>query len=337
MKRILRAVPTIILCLSATTLSAEVKTEEKSQMQFEGMLGRMMGLFGGRGAKEGLVNTVAVKGSRKMTINDNTGHLVDLDEEKIYEIDMRGKTYKVLTFEELRRRMQEAQEKAKKQSAEATKTEPGEQNVEIDFDLKESGQKKAINGYDCREVVMTITVRQKGKTLEQGGGMVLTSNTWLGPRIAAMKEIAEFDRRYAEKMQFASMFGGSAEQFAMAMAMYPGMKQAMGKFQAENVNMDGTPILTVMRMEAAQNPEQAQQQQRSQAREESTDVTSVRGVLGGLGRKMARKKAESAKTESSDASPGRATIFTVNHELIKVSGNVAASDVAIPAGFKEKR
>ena len=46
---------------------------------------------------------------------------------------------------------------------------------------------------------MTITVREKGKTLEQSGGMVLTSDMWLAPKIAAMKEIADFDVRYAQE------------------------------------------------------------------------------------------------------------------------------------------
>ena len=49
--------------------------------------------------------------------------------------------------------------------------------------------------------MMTVTVREKGKTLEESGGMVLTSDMWLAPKIAAMKEVAEFDaptrRRYA--------------------------------------------------------------------------------------------------------------------------------------------
>lgn len=44
---------------------------------------------------------------------------------------------------------------------------------------------------------MTIMVREKGKTLEQGGGMVLKSNMWLAPTIAAMKEVADFDLKYA--------------------------------------------------------------------------------------------------------------------------------------------
>ena len=43
-------------------------------------------------------------------------------------------------------------------------------------------------------------MREKGKTLEQSGGLVMTSDMWLAPKIAAMKEVADFDLRYAQKL-----------------------------------------------------------------------------------------------------------------------------------------
>ena len=48
---------------------------------------------------------------------------------------------------------------------------------------------------------MTITVREKGKTLEDSGGLVMTADMWLGPQIPAMKEIAEFEMRYWKQLQ----------------------------------------------------------------------------------------------------------------------------------------
>ena len=65
----------------------------------------------------------------------------------------------------------------------------------MDFSVKETGQKDDA-GYNAKEVVMTVTVREKGKALEESGGIVMTSNSWMGPRIPAMKELAEFDMRY---------------------------------------------------------------------------------------------------------------------------------------------
>jgi hypothetical protein len=94
MKRLLTTSVLALACVAAgtSTASAEVKTKDKSQVRFEGMLGRMMNLFAGKAAKEGLVSTNAVKGDRKATFNENVGRIVDLREEKIYDIDMKKKT-----------------------------------------------------------------------------------------------------------------------------------------------------------------------------------------------------------------------------------------------------
>ena len=205
--------------------------------------------------------------------------------------------------------------------------------MEIDFSLKESGQTRTINGFDCREVVMTVTAREKGKTLEQGGGMVMTSNIWLGPKIAAMKEIAEFDQRYQKALQGPlGIEAGGAEQMAAALAMYPAMKDMIGKMQMEQVNMDGTPVLTVATMEMVRNPEQIAQEQ-EEPKEEKPNITSLGGLGGFLGKKALGKKQQPAQAQPAN----RASVMTVNHELLRVSSEVAPSDLTVPAGFKEKK
>jgi hypothetical protein len=347
----MKALSIAVLILSAGWLHADVKTEEKSQTQFPGMLGRMMSLFGGKAAREGVTDTVAVKGNRKLTLNDTTGRIIDLDEEKVYDLDLKAKSYKVLTFDDLRRQMEQAEQRAKaeqqkSQPASSSKSEPdpNAKQMQIDFDLKETGQKKNINGFDTREVVMTITVHEKDKTLEQSGGMVMTTHEWLTPRIAAMKEIADFDRRYQEKLNgpsFAVM--PSADQMAAVAAMYPMLTQAIGKFNVENVNMDGTAIQTVMTTESVASAEQLQQQQQQQQSAQKDDSaasvpTSIGGLIGGLGRRAVRNKQQQQQQEQqANAAPGRATIMTMNHEVLKVATDATAADVALPAGFKQKK
>jgi|GEM_PF-555397 hypothetical protein len=342
-----------VLVFSAVSLRAEIKTQEKSQVQFPGMLGRMMNFFGGKAMREGVVDTVAVKGNRKITLNDTTGQIIDLDEEKIYDLDMRSKTYKVQTFDDVRRQMEQAQERARQaqqkqeSSGEPKKAAPppsDAKQMQIDFDLKQTGQTRNINGYDCREVVMTITVHEKGKTLEQSGGMVMTTHEWLTRKIDAMKEIADFDRRYAEKLRgpaFAAM--PSADQMAAAAAAYPMLTQALGKFNTEKVNMDGTAILTTMVTEAVASPEQIQQQQQQQQQQsaQSNDSggipTSVGGLIGGLGRRAIRNRAQKQQQQQQENStPGRATVMTFNNEVLQIATQVGASEVAIPAGFRQK-
>lgn len=119
MKRLLIAcaVALPLLALTPGPAWAEVKTREKTHISLGGMIGKVFNIFGGKAAKEGIVATTAVKGNRKATMNDSTGQIIDLSEEKLYDLDMKKKTYEVTTFDELRRRMREAREKAEQTAA----------------------------------------------------------------------------------------------------------------------------------------------------------------------------------------------------------------------------
>ena len=329
MKRLLIACALVLplVALTAGPARADVKTREKSQIKFEGMLGRMIGMFGGKAAKEGIESTTAVKGNRKASVTDTTGHIVDLSEEKIYDVDVKKKSYEVTTFEEMRRKMREAEERAAKEAQKEQGKEKDEKpsepqkEYEVDFDVKETGQKKQLAGYDTREVVMTITVREKGKTLEDGGGVVMTAGSWLAPTIAALTELSDFEARYWKQMQ-PDAPGMSADQMATVMALYPMVKSAMGRMQKEGSKLSGTPLATMTTFEAVKSKEQMAAQAESGSR-------SGGGLGGMLARKMMKKDAGEAKA--------RSTIFTMNHEVLEVTTSVAATDLAIPPDYKQKK
>src|SRR4051812_10331566 len=329
-----------LLTAAAPALKADVRSDEKSRVEFAGMLGRMFNIFGGKSAREGLTSTVAVKGDRKATLSDQTGQIVDLAEEKVYDLDLKKKSYKVTTFAELRRRMEEAQKKAdeearkeggREEKEKPAAADPNAKQMEVDFDIKNTGEKKTINGFDTREVIVTVTVREKGKKVEESGGMIMTSDQWLAPKIAAMKEVADFDLRYAQKLYGTMIAGVSAEQMAAAMAMYPMMKQALGKMTSEGDKIDGTAIQSITTLDAVKSAEEmAQEAKATESDNKSAASGGVSGMLGGFAKKMAQKRS------GGDGTPKpRTTFMTTTHEVLKVVTDVTAADVAVPAGFKE--
>ena len=323
------------LTLVSTTLVADVRSDEKTHVEFSGMIGRMAGMLGGKSAREGLTSTVAVKGDRKATLSEASGQIIDLMEEKVYDLDIKKKSYRVTTFAELRKRMEEARKKTAENAAKEQDKQPepdkNQKQMEIDFNVRNTGEKKAINGFDTHQVVMTVTVREKGKKLEESGGMVLTSDMWLAPKIAAMKEVAEFDARYAKALYGSMLAGVSPEQIGMALAMYPAMKDAIAKMNVEGGKIDGTAILTTTTTEsvksAAQLAEEAKGQDDNTA---ASPAGGLSGALGGFAKKAMKKKPEGGPQ-------ARSTIFTSTHEVLKVATDVAAADVAVPAGFKESK
>jgi len=303
-----------ILCAIALPLNADVKTTERISLKFEGTLGRIFSLFGGKDPK---ASTVVVHGDRKASLTDGSGRIVDLSEEKIYDIDARRKTYKVTTFDELRRQLKEAQEEAAKEVEQAGEkpAERTEPEYEIDFNVKETGATKDMAGHSTRQAIATVTLRQKGKTLEAGGGLVLTSDMWLAPRIAALDEIAEFERKFAEKV-YGEMATMSLNQMAALLAMHPGFQKARERLMAEGGKLQGTALLTTLTLESVKNPAAEQSESSSQG-------------VGGIAGRLMRRKPEPAGA--------KAKVFSSTHEILTIATSASDADVAIPADFKERK
>ncbi len=330
---------------SSVALRADVRSDQKTRFQFAGALGKVVNFFGGKSAREGVTSTVAVKGNRMLTTTgDSSAQIVDLAEEKIYDLDLKKKSYKVTTFADLRRQMEEsrrkAEEEAKKEQAsqkeQPQERDPNAKEVEIDFDVKNTGEKKEINGFSTSQAIMTIAVREKGKTLQESGGLVLTSDMWMTPSVPAMKEVADFHAKYAQKLYGPMVSGASPQDMASVMALYPMMKPALERMAAEGSKLQGTPILTTTTVDAVKSAEQMAAEQQggdSSARDNSAPPTSVGGLLGGLGKRMARRN----NNEQAAGPKDRATILTMSSEVLKVATTVSDAEVAIPAGFKENR
>jgi len=323
---------------AVSVLNADVHTEQKTRFQLGGVLGRMVNMFGGKGAREGVTSTIALKGNRKATMYESTGQIIDLAEEKIYDLDIKGKKYKVMTFAELRKQMEDArkqaEEDAKKQQQQSGQKQSDsgkkETEYEIDFNIKNTSDKKTINGFDTHHAIVTVTVREKGKTLEQSGGVVVTTDLWLGPDIPAMKELRDFDMKYAQKIFGTMINGASPRDMGTALAMYPQLKPALDKMAAEGGKIQGTPIQTVMTMDAVASAEEAAEKEKSKDSSSDSAAATVGGLLGGLARRGSRNSSDS----NASGNPNRATFLTTTTELLKVSTDVTADAVAVPANFK---
>ncbi len=314
---------------------ADVKTQERTQVRFEGAIGKMVNMFGGKGAREGLTTTVSLKGQRMLSITGETGEIIDLAEEKVYTLDLKGKSYSVMTFAEMRKRMEEAMAKAEKDAAaakpEAEKPASNEpkKEYEVDFTIADGSGAKQVAGMDTKESVATITVREKGKTLEEAGGLVLETHLWMTPKVAALQELADFRMRYAQKV-YGPMMAQAAPNMTQAMAMYPQMKDAMAKLAEEGKKLNGTPLLTEAIFIVAAPPG-------SQSEQKAEPAPGLGGLLGGLGR--FRKKGNEAPAPAPAAAaqaPGRATVLTTTTETLQITPSATDADVALPAGLKLK-
>jgi hypothetical protein len=322
----------LVAALAVTTaelVHADVKTQHKVMFQLGGSLGGLVNRFAGDAAKDGVVETVALKGSRMLTAGPQSGQIIDLAEEKVYDLDIRKKEYRVTTFAELRKKWQDAQEKMKKDM----KNQPGAadqpadpsqsgKQFDVSFDVQDTGQKKTIAGQNTHEVVLTVTMHEKGKTVEEGGGLVMSNHLWLAPKVEALDEIAEFHMKFAKAVYGDLLMGADAQSMGMLLASYPSFKELSEKMATEAKKLQGTPMLTTTVLEAV----------RSAADMAAAPAAPAPSGGGGLMGRLAGKLGPKPKPTEA-----RSKAFNSSTEVLSLETTVSAEDTAIPAGFKEKK
>jgi hypothetical protein len=315
----------VIAVLVAPHALADVKTREKSTMKFEGLMGGILTRMLGGG---GDTSTIAVKGNRMSMMNDSTGQIIDLSEEKIYLLDVKKKEYRVLTFAEMRKQMEDAK-KSLQQQSENMKPEEKQalsdagKQLEFDADAKETGQKKNVAGQDTRQVILTIVMREKGRTLEEGGGLVMTNDMWLAERVPAMDELHAFYVKYFKAVFEGTFSGIDAQQANAVGAFLPGFAALSERMAAESKKLQGTAVMNTMTIEGVKSAEQMKAAASQQQQSRGGGITGA--IAGGLMR--GRGGAPQQRTKA----------LTTTRELLSVGTTVADADVQIPKDFKERK
>lgn len=300
-----------------------------------GALIQMMRFVPGGGAlKEPQVSTVAVQGNRLVRKSKRQAEIIDLDKRAITTIDFQKRTYSEMTFEQMKQmleQMSSAMAQKKQQDGEKV-------NLDVDADVKNTGQTKTINGMEAHQMIVTMTMSAKDPQSGQAGAMKMNSEMWLAKDIPGAAEMRDFYGRMAKELDWAPTGMGG-------MMNRPDVNRAMAKMMAEGEKMDGTPVEQVIRIGAegsgAPGDEQTSKNtQESSARPSVGDAVgaalgSKLGGFGGFGRK---KKQDSAATEAKPAEAqqtgGSLIEMTVDSSDFS-TGAVDASLFAVPAGFKQ--
>ena len=181
---------------------------------------------------------------------------------------------------------------------------------------KPTGETKSIAGHNARQVMVVVTAKEKGKPVEESGGMVLTNEVWLGPRVAALDEVAQFNFKYVNAV-YGDSLASMGQQFASLSAMFPGLQNVMKTMGDQMKKLDGTPLMIVQKTETVKSAAAMAQQ----------PAAGGGGLSGALARRvMGNKKPEQ-----------RSVLYTSTNETLSIDPAASDADVAIPAGFKEKK
>jgi hypothetical protein len=159
------------------------------------------------------------KGQKMKTETGDISVIMDFDAQTMTTINNKLKTVSVKKFSDI---------------GAAT---PSDMAVKID--VKETGQQKTINGYNAKELVMTMDVDVP--QAQQMGKMQMEMDMWLSSDVPGVGELQDFYKKNMARMPWAALAGGGN----------PAMQKGMAEMQRKMAEMNGVRVLGIMKMKPA--------------------------------------------------------------------------------------
>jgi hypothetical protein len=144
---------------------------------------------------------------------------------------------------------------------------------------------------------------------------------WIGPRVTALDELAQFQMKYFQAVYGSAFSAGDMRQMAGLMAMYPSFVTMAERLRSESAKLEGTPLSTTMTFEGV----------KSEAQMKAASEPSANSGSGGLGGMLARRVMRNRAEPQA-----RSKVLTTTHEMLSIDTTVADADVALPANYKVK-
>jgi hypothetical protein len=160
------------------------------------------------------------KGQKMKTDIGDTAIIIDFDAQTLTTINNRSKTATVRSLSDV--------------------GAAGQSSVSVKIDVRETGQQKQINGYNSKELIMTMDVdipqaRQMGK-------MQMEMDLWLSTDVPGIGELKSFYQKNMERFPWAALSGGAGNQ---------GIQAGVAQMQRKMAEMGGVQVESVMKMKPA--------------------------------------------------------------------------------------
>jgi hypothetical protein len=316
-----KIVATLILTLVPGLGLADVTYEEKTD--FSGMMGAFM---------KATKSSTRVSGNFMRTDNGSDATIIDLDSEKVITLDTKKKTFSVMTFAEMKKKMESAMaamKGQKGQSAEAQKSpEASDASMKADVRVTDTGRTETIQGLACKQYLMELDMTVASEKEKQSGTMTTVTETWLTKSAPGQEEVNAFYAKMAAKMGTmtlapALMGGGQGQN--------PQLSADMQKMADEMKKMEGHSMRNVVYFGS---PEAAKKEAMGQKPEGGG------GGGGGLGAMLKKMQQQGGQNQQEGSQGGGEAEGGVMMKLITETTKIDTNRIdpkvfAIPEGYKQ--
>jgi hypothetical protein len=348
------AVAVCLLALfgSPGTSRADFKYTQSSKMTGGAMAGMMKvaGVFSkqAREAREPIVSTELLKGHKmRRDSSDGNSTIIDLDGRQIIEIDNLKRTYSVITFDQMRQRLEAAKVQMQEQMAKQNKGNPQQANFKITpkLSVTEGPGTRTVMGLATQEVKVDIDMLMEASDPNQPGqtGQLQTwvkSDQYVASSIPGSEQVREFQQAMAKELDWVpgEMFGANPQVSAgMAELRKNSAVQGFPMLQYISIGM-GAPGQA-----GGANPNASSRQTSSPPASGASDISNPSAaavqtlgkMFGGFHRKKNKDQNDGGEaTAAPPSEPGALMEMTVEVTALSTDP-LDASLFAPPAGYQQ--
>ncbi|MGO4883212.1 MAG: DUF4412 domain-containing protein [Bryobacteraceae bacterium] len=240
-----------------------------------------------------------LKGQKMKMEHGSKATIMDFEAQTLTSIDNSTKTYTVTKFSDI-----------------ANAAANAASGVDVKADIKKTGEKKTINGYEATQVIVTMDVEMP-QASQAGMKPKAEIELWVSHDVPGRDELVAFYHKNAAHFPMAAMGGNN-----------PGMQKAMAKLYEAMAELDGVVVEQVVRvkMGSGAGPSGAQMQQMAQARARLEAMAQQGGQAGAA--------AQQALARMGGMSSGSGNMFETTMDGSGFSTDAIPDSVfAIPAGY----
>jgi hypothetical protein len=330
MKRFLYGAITLGFILAVTSAClADAQYTEQTKITGGALAGAMkfVGVFSrdAKQATQGTTTMISVKGNRMRRESSlGTAEIYDLDARRFVSLDLKHKTYSVMTFDELRAQIAEAHSKAAAEQAKSRKESQGQVKITPKISVTPGSGSKKILDHTAKEVKTRIDMQvesQDAKQQSQSGNMWVNADIYVAP-VKAYDDVKRFYMKMAKELDWVpgEAFGSSGNVQ---------ISQPMIEYHKSLADLTGMPLLSYVSVGSGPNPGTTGQA----ATEQPTPEKKGNVVSRGLGGMFGKKKDEPDQKEASGKS---GSLMDMTTEVTSITpGAVDPALFQIPEGFKQ--
>jgi hypothetical protein len=326
------------------TVEESLSVNGAGMMKMANMTGRTVTTISGRRARTD--TDLTFESALVRTFARGVGQSTDivlLDEDKVYSLNNKKKTYTETTFADLRAKMQESMQKMQEAQASQQQTASGVDDSQCEWsepkaEVKRSGEKASIAGFQAERVTITATQACKNKENGEVCEFGLSLDQWMAPGFEASSETLAYNRAYAEKLGLTT---GTSKEFAeRAQTLFSRYQGIWNEVATKMRDVKGNPVKSSFALGVG-GP-QCGSAQEAQQSNSSASQPSLGGALGGAIGGLFNKKKEQAPPPATTPPPAMANgliaLMTVSTEMISVNRDAAGPQAfTVPADYKKTK